>query len=94
VQAASFAIRQSETILARSCEAGRGVVIFFHGLFSTVCNEFGTNARKQTQSSFAENTYENRVFTNVCKTAQTTFLKFRISGHIAIPCQEIIGLTP
>jgi len=45
----------------------------FHGLFSTVCTNSGTNPRKQAQSSFTEITYENAVFTNDCKTAQNHF---------------------
>jgi hypothetical protein len=47
--------------------------VIFHGLFSTVCPDFSTNLRKQTQPSFPEITYEKREFTNACKTAQNRF---------------------
>jgi hypothetical protein len=47
---------------------------FFHGLFSTVCNDFSTNPRKQAQPSFTEITYENGILLTPAKPRKTTFL--------------------
>jgi len=44
-----FAIRQSKTILGTILGRGAGLRRIFHGLFSTVCIDFGTNPRKQAQ---------------------------------------------
>jgi len=48
--------------------------IIFHGLFSTVCNDFSTNPRKQAQSSFTEITYENWILLTPAKPRKSTFL--------------------
>jgi hypothetical protein len=55
-------------------EQRAGAALIFHGLFSTVCIDFGTNPRKQTQPSFTEITYGNGLLPTAAKQRKITFV--------------------